>query len=100
MFVPVISVLVYGGLRFQPFALGIPELYVLFATAEAADPSETRHFQPSPRENGRHSGVTPELQSENPGFSTFFSTVVENFGGRPYGCRGRPYGCRREGTLT
>ena len=31
-------------------------------------------------ENGRHSYVTPELQSENLGFSTFFSTVVENFG--------------------
>ena len=26
-----------------------------------------------------------ELRGENAGFSTFFSTVVENFGGRPYG---------------
>src|SRR5262245_46287536 len=100
MFVPVISVLATGPCDCQPFALGGPDLYVLFAAAEAADPGKTRRFKPSPRENGRHSGVTPELQSENLGFSTFFSTVVENFGGRPYGCRGRPYGCRRDATLT
>jgi hypothetical protein len=33
------------------------------------------------------------MEGENLGFSTFFSTVVENFGGRPYVIR-------RDGTLT
>jgi hypothetical protein len=28
-------------------------------------------------------------RGENVGFSTFFSTVVENFGGSPYGSAGR-----------
>jgi large subunit ribosomal protein L34 len=32
------------------------------------------------------------LESENPGISTFFSTVVENFGGRPYGDPFEPQG--------
>jgi hypothetical protein len=36
-----------------------------------------------------------ELRGENDGFSTFFSTVVENFGGRPYGTRrGRDFNIR------
>jgi hypothetical protein len=65
----------------------------VFAPVEPLKPRKIRRFTPSPRGNRHHSSVTPELQSENLGFSTFFSTVVEIFGGRPYGYR-------REATLT
>ena len=45
-------------------------------------------FQLSPLVKWGDSVIAAGQISENLGFSTFFSTVVENFGGRPYGrCR-------------
>jgi hypothetical protein len=40
-------------------------------------------FEPSPGRNARFAGTFTDDQGENPGFSTFFSTVVENFGPGP-----------------
>jgi len=40
-------------------------------------------FEPSPRENPYATAVARPDQGENLGFSTFFSTVVENLGGDP-----------------
>ena len=45
-------------------------------------------YRPSPRENPYGCALGFEEPGENRGFSTFFSTVVENFGGRPYGAAG------------
>ena len=56
-------------------------------------------YRPNRRNYGPSCGLRPpetrvttrirhEEQGENRGFSTFFSTVVENFGGRPYGAAG------------
>jgi hypothetical protein len=75
----------------------------------AADPTDFRLPSPAfsregsvqsrkgPMESGMFSGFASEKPpcsgllegpiSENIGFSTFFSTTVENFGGRPYGRR-------------
>jgi hypothetical protein len=50
-------------------------------------------FQLSPRAKPCPVGIRARPQGENLRFSTFFSTVVDNFGGRPYGRR-------REGPLT
>jgi hypothetical protein len=58
---------------------------VWLTAADLLNPSKTRVSTPSPCEKWLYVSVTPWSQSENLGFSTFFSTVVENFGGRPYG---------------
>src|SRR5688500_11954583 len=81
----------------RTFAPQMPRCHVPLTAAQPLQPRKTRRFRPSPPQKWLHSSVTPERQSENLGFSTFFSTTVENFGGRPYG---RPFGSRREATVT
>ena len=50
-------------------------------------------FRPCLRSKGCFYGVRGGEKGENLGFSTIFSTTVENFGGRPYGRR-------REGNVA
>jgi hypothetical protein len=53
-----------------------------------ADRDKWPFSRPSPHENPCHYAIGVKERGENRGFSTFFSTVVENFGGRPYGPAG------------
>jgi len=65
--------------------------------ADRRDAENTCSARVSPPSNPRHCAIGPNPDGENRGFSTFFSTVVENFGGRPYGSRrGRECSVRRK----
>ena len=55
--------------------------------ANRRNAENTRSAGVSPPSNPRHCAIGSTRGGENQGFSTFFSTVVENFGGRPYGSR-------------
>jgi hypothetical protein len=72
--------------------VGPPDLQA-FSNMEALHRHEYGMFRHSPLENRLYSGLPAGDQGENRGFSTIFSTVVENFGGRPYAGR-------REATVT
>ena len=77
--------------------LSLPKGPCVVPTLQSASPLipavMTAVFSLRPAETRVTAAPGRERRAKTCGFSTFFSTVVENFGGRPYGGR-------RDGTLT
>src|SRR5215213_3995524 len=64
-----------------------------FSQCSAKKRANIWHFQAFARCKAAPLWDPGRAQRENLCFSTFFSTVVENFGGRPYGLRARDADC-------
>jgi hypothetical protein len=73
--------------NFWTFARSETACYLAFTSNPQSELRFLACFWLAPRRITILVGKQGELKGENDGFSTFFSTVVENFGGSPYGTR-------------
>jgi hypothetical protein len=66
---------------FESFRLNLSTNHPGIFNDPSLNPSKSGTFSPSPRQKPPQSAIRLVAPFENLCFSTFFSTVVENFGG-------------------